>query len=457
MEQVIGYSPQQDGIILTPGRTDRKIIKGLDPQPNEKYRSKVGILNWLTMGIRMDLVYITKELSRVLAEPTKIANELVDRALEYTVKTKDAHLVFSHKRMTGFIPPPTRKKPTDNTKDKYDVQDYVQDDGIKQEDDQEQKQEYEYKGEQITVTCQTDIDLAGQVETRQSTSGYIIYLNGVLVHYRAATERLIIQSTAAGEYIALSRGNTATKSHIYYLYTDNQAAEHIATQPNMNEHSRSIDIRHHAIRQDYVDGMMRIGGVDSHENTSDILTKFLQPPLHQRHTQQLHIQRTPSLSNTTTSISVNATHATKNKRGGRKTNNRRSRSTRATHQTPPQHYPRLQLRTMDTVLTPKSTNCTTVHQTHRHEIPPNPGPHVAQCHHAHGPRFLAPTTQGPRHPRPYRVYTNQDKTNSKTALGPSQLTNTRNFEHTWRRGEATLPKYLSRKYKNFPTSTSYKT
>jgi hypothetical protein len=41
--------------------------------------------------------------------------------------------------MTGFTPPPTRKKPTDNTKDKYDVQDYVQDDEIKQEDDQEQK------------------------------------------------------------------------------------------------------------------------------------------------------------------------------------------------------------------------------------------------------------------------------------------------------------------------------
>ncbi len=113
---------------------------------------------------------------------------------------------------------------------------------------------------QITVTCQTDIDLAEQVESRQSTSGYVIYLHGALVHYRAATERIIIQSTAAGEYIALSRGNTATKfvrdvlkfygntQHIYFLYTYNQAAEHIATQPNMNEHSRSIDIRHHAIR-----------------------------------------------------------------------------------------------------------------------------------------------------------------------------------------------------------------
>ena len=143
------------------------------------------------------------------------------------------------------------------------------------------------------------------MESRQSTSGYVIYLNGALVHYRAATERIIIQSTAAGEYIALSRGNTATKfvrdvlkfygntQHIYFLYTDNQAAEHIATQPNMNEHSRSIDIRHHAIRQDYVDGLMRIGGVATENNNADILTKYLQPPLHIKHTSHLHLTSEP--------------------------------------------------------------------------------------------------------------------------------------------------------------------
>ena len=149
----------------------------------------------------------------------------------------------------------------------------------------------------------------------------MIYLNGALVHYRAATERIIIQSTAAGEYIALSRGNTATKfvrdvlkfygntQHIYYLYTDNQAAEHIATQPNMNEHSRSIDIRHHAIRQDYVDGLMRIGGVATENNTADILTKYLQPPLHIKHTSHLHLTSEPRATNTHTSITLMPTGA----------------------------------------------------------------------------------------------------------------------------------------------------
>jgi hypothetical protein len=153
----------------------------------------------------------------------------------------------------------------------------------------------------MNVVCQTDIDLAGQLETRQSTSSLMIRIQGAVVHWRAHTERIVIQSTAAGEYIALSRGNTTAKfvrdilvfygngKPHYYLFTDNQAAEHIATQPNMNEHSRSIDIRHHAIRQDYIDGEMRIGGVGTQDNTSDILTKYLQPPLHQKHTRELHI------------------------------------------------------------------------------------------------------------------------------------------------------------------------
>ncbi len=72
MAEALQVTPKHYGTILTPW--------GLDIEHDEKYRSKVGILNWL-MGMRMDLEYITKELSRVLDEPTKIANELVDRLI----------------------------------------------------------------------------------------------------------------------------------------------------------------------------------------------------------------------------------------------------------------------------------------------------------------------------------------------------------------------------------------
>jgi hypothetical protein len=123
--------------------------------------------------------------------------------------------------------------------------------------------------------------------------------------------------------VALNRGNTTAKfirdvlqfygntTNIYHLYTDNQAAEHIATQPTMNEHSRAIDTRHHAIRQDYIENSMRIGGVASSENTSDILTKNLQPHLHQKHCAALHI-----LQPTLTQSNMNLTDDSRQSSGG---------------------------------------------------------------------------------------------------------------------------------------------
>ena len=227
--------------------------------------------------------------------------------------------------MQAYMPPKTRRKPTDADTSTYDTQEYNADDGIRQPDDEQQVQEYH--GEHVIQTCMTDIDLAGQIETRQSTSGTMNYLNGVIVHWRGRTKRLIVHTTAAGEYIALSRGNATAKymrdimifygntQNVYHLYTDNQAAEHIATQPNMNDHSRSIDIRIHGIRQDYLDNAMRIGGVASEDNTTDILTKNLQPHLHQKHCAHLNI----------------SAHKTKHKKKGTTLTNNTIRLTSISH------------------------------------------------------------------------------------------------------------------------------
>jgi hypothetical protein len=56
-----------------------------------------------------------------------------------------------------------------------------------------------------------------------------------------------------------------------------------------------------------VSGEMRIGGVGTQENTSDILTKNLQPPLHIKHTRELNIlqDETQTLTNCATKITLN--------------------------------------------------------------------------------------------------------------------------------------------------------
>jgi hypothetical protein len=171
MEKVLNIADTYPGDIITPGRTDKKIIRGQDPESNADYRSHVGTLNWLSMGVRFDVVYTTKELSRVLNEPTKIANEIVRRALLYVKRTKNAHLRYSHNAMSMFKPPPTRKKPTDIT-DNYDTSNYNITDDIIHEDEKEHTEKHRHVGPTMHVMCQTDIDLAGQTETRQSTGAH---------------------------------------------------------------------------------------------------------------------------------------------------------------------------------------------------------------------------------------------------------------------------------------------
>jgi hypothetical protein len=83
--------------------------------------------------------------------------------------------------MMSFTILPTRKKPTD-IKDNYETNDYNITDGITHEDDKANIEEYKHKGPTMHVVCQTDIDLAGQLETRQSTSSLMIRIQGAVVH-----------------------------------------------------------------------------------------------------------------------------------------------------------------------------------------------------------------------------------------------------------------------------------
>ena len=63
MKDVVQLSDNLFGEVLTPGRTDRKISRDDPHEPNDKYRSYVGTLNWLSMGLRYDMAFVTKELS----------------------------------------------------------------------------------------------------------------------------------------------------------------------------------------------------------------------------------------------------------------------------------------------------------------------------------------------------------------------------------------------------------
>jgi hypothetical protein len=122
-KKMIDTLQTQDNVranIYTPGRTGCKITKpndddktNTDNKDDGTCRSKVGSLNWLIMCLRCDVVYATKELSRVLSSPTPLARSLLQRAPLCAKRTAHATLRFRYTDMSTYTPPPTRKKPTD--------------------------------------------------------------------------------------------------------------------------------------------------------------------------------------------------------------------------------------------------------------------------------------------------------------------------------------------------------
>jgi hypothetical protein len=115
--------------------------KNSDPEHDVKYRSHVDALNWLTMYLRFELTYTTKELSRTLQEPTKTAKEILKRRTlfsEMKIHTQDYNK-----------PPKIRRKPTDNEEKAYGTT-YNATDAIQCVDDIEQGQEYRYTKSQVT-------------------------------------------------------------------------------------------------------------------------------------------------------------------------------------------------------------------------------------------------------------------------------------------------------------------
>jgi hypothetical protein len=298
LQATLNITDDEPSSILMPGRTDKKIIRDEDIINDPTYRSKVSSIMWLTLCLRYDLIYTVKELSRVLQQPTALAQEILKRTLLYICRTKHYQLTYDPTAMAHHQPPPVRPRPH-TTKDIYATEDCNTPDAFSHLDDKAPTQDYIYPGPPVVITCMTDIDLAGQIESRQSTSGYLLFINGVLVHFHGRTERLVLSVTAAGEYVALSRGNTACKfvrevltflgnpRNPYHLYSDNQACEDITTKPTMTEHSRTIDIRHHGVRQDYINKDAKVGGIKSKDNHSDILTERLPPQLNAIHTQFL--------------------------------------------------------------------------------------------------------------------------------------------------------------------------
>jgi Reverse transcriptase (RNA-dependent DNA polymerase) len=134
-----------------------------------------------------------------------------------------------------------------------------------------------------------DSDFAGDVETRRSTSGYLIYAFGALVNWSSKRQRSIVTSSHESEYIGLSQACKNVKWVAMLLqqllgqkeeptatiYGDNQGAMTTVKNGTFTAHSKHIDIRYKHARELWLEGKIKLEYCPTEQMLADILTKSL--------------------------------------------------------------------------------------------------------------------------------------------------------------------------------------
>jgi hypothetical protein len=138
----------------------------------------------------------------------------------------------------------------------------------------------------------SDSDWGGDQLTRCSTLGYLIYLNGNLIHWNSQRQKSVTLSSTESEYIAL---NTLIKEIIWFQFllnelygvhlvshvlTDNEAAQFWCNNPRVDhQRAKHVDIKYKYIKEKVNDGVITVGHIGTKDMLADILTKQLSTPI----------------------------------------------------------------------------------------------------------------------------------------------------------------------------------
>jgi ATP-binding cassette subfamily B (MDR/TAP) protein 1 len=133
----------------------------------------------------------------------------------------------------------------------------------------------------------TDSDMAGDMDKRKSTSGYLFTFAGGAVSWQSKLQKCIALSTTEAEYIAATDASKellwmknflkelSVKQEKFTLHCDSQSAIDLSKNSTYHSRTKHIDVRYHWIRNALENRLMQIVKIDTKWNPSDMMTKPL--------------------------------------------------------------------------------------------------------------------------------------------------------------------------------------
>eukprot|EP00253_Pinus_taeda_P022440 PITA_22440 len=140
-------------------------------------------------------------------------------------------------------------------------------------------------GKEHWTTVKRGFRLAGDLDQRRSTSGYVFNLFGGAVSWMSKKQSVVALSTTEVEYMAATH---ASKEVVWLqrlcssmglvqgairIDCDSQSAIFLAKKPAYHSKTKHIDVEYHFVRDMIEDKKMFLVKVDTLKNTADVLTK----------------------------------------------------------------------------------------------------------------------------------------------------------------------------------------
>eukprot|EP00253_Pinus_taeda_P035533 PITA_35533 len=202
------------------------------------YRSMIGSLLYLT-GTRLDIMHAVGIVGRFQANPKESHLHAIKRIFKYLQGTQNFGLLY----------------PRDTN---------------------------------LTLHAYTNVDWAGSIDDRKSTSGGAFYMGSRLVSRFSKKQISIALSTIEAEYVAdascstqlLWMMQTLQDIHItctppISLLCDNTCSISISKNPAMHSKTKHIPIKYHFLRQQVLEQKVKLEYVPSKEQVANIFTKPL--------------------------------------------------------------------------------------------------------------------------------------------------------------------------------------
>jgi hypothetical protein len=134
----------------------------------------------------------------------------------------------------------------------------------------------------------SDADLAGNVDTGRSTTGYVVKMGTGAVSWSSKLQSIVALSTTEAEFVAaVSAGQESIWMRQFLaelgydtsgaapLLMDNQSAIQVARNPEHHGRMKHLDLRYFWLRDEVVKGHLAPRYIPTAEMAADILTKAL--------------------------------------------------------------------------------------------------------------------------------------------------------------------------------------